>query len=437
MSYNGIKFTLILIKMEWKCMGKIRKLLSDSEFTQYVDIVANAYTGIITNTPQEKKNYKEFLINKQHNDPAVDYYGLYREQQLIAGMRIHYYEMNLHAKKVEVGGVGLVAVDLLHKKERAAKELIVQFLQMFKEKEVHLVALYPFRPDFYKYMGFGYGPNMYQYFLEPTSFPKGPTKSHLTYAHEDDRKLLEACYNRFVQDRHGMFYKTEHEWQALFKNAENRIVTFKKGNQVNGYLVFTFRKMSETNFMHNKLVIKEWIYETPEALLTLSTFLNSQADQVYRIEWNTQEENIRFLVHDARNDSAELIPSVYHPSATSAIGLMYRIINVKGFIQQLSHCKFNTADLKWKLIVNDSFFEENQGEYVLQVKNELLEIIEEDDYEVEVKIDISELSSLFMGVVTLKELYMYSKVAISDSTYVNVLNSIFTTFQKPICMTAF
>ena len=141
MSYNGIKFTLILIKMEWKCMGKIRKLLSDSEFTQYVDIVANAYTGIITNTPQEKKNYKEFLINKQHNDPAVDYYGLYREQQLIAGMRIHYYEMNLHAKKVEVGGVGLVAVDLLHKKERAAKELIVQFLQMFKGKEVHLVAL--------------------------------------------------------------------------------------------------------------------------------------------------------------------------------------------------------------------------------------------------------------------------------------------------------
>ena len=420
-----------------KKMGEIRKLLSDSDFAEFVDIVANAYTGIMANTPQEKQNYKEFLINKQQNDPAVEFYGLYRDHQLIAGMRIHYYEMNLHSKKIEVGGVGLVAVDLLHKKERAAKKLIEQFLQMFKEKEVHLVALYPFRPDFYKNMGFGYGPNMYQYFLEPASFPKGPTKEYLCYVNEADIELLAACYNRFVEDRHGMFYKTELEWQALFKNPENRMIAFKKNHHIQGYIVFTFRKMSESNFMHNKLVIKEWIFETPEALLALSTFLNSQADQVYRIEWNTQEENIRFLVNDARNGATELIPSVYHPSATAAIGLMYRIINVKGFIQQLSHRKVYTPDIKWRLTVNDSFFEENQGEYALQVKDGLLEILEDDDYEVEIKIDISELSSLFMGVVTLKELYMYSKVEISDPTYLNYLNSIFITFDKPICMTAF
>ena len=420
-----------------KGMGEIRKLLSDSEFTEFVNIVANAYTGIMANSTQEKQNYKEFLINKQQNDPTVEFYGLYRNQQLIAGMRIHYYEMNLHSKKIEVGGVGLVAVDLLHKKERAAKELIEQFLQMFKEKEVHLVALYPFRPDFYKNMGFGYGPNMYQYFLEPASFPKGPTKEHLSYVNEADTERLAACYNRFVEDRHGMFYKTEHEWKALFKNPENRIITFKKNHHIQGYIVFTFRKMSETNFMHNKLVIKEWIYETPEALLALSTFLNSQADQVYRIEWNTQEENIRFLVKDARNGSTELIPSVYHPSATSAIGLMYRIIHVKGFIESLSHRKFNSDDLKWKLTVKDSFFEENQGEFVLQVKDGLLALIEDNDYEVEIKMDISELSSLFMGVITLKELYMYSKVEISDQNYLNVLNSIFIPFDKPVCMTAF
>ena len=420
-----------------KAMREIRKLHSDSEFTRFVDIVANAYTGIMANTPPEKQKFKEFLISKQQNDSTVDYYGLFKEKQLIAGMRIHYYEMNLHLEKSEVGGVGLVAVDLLHKKERAAKDLIEHFLQLFKEKDVHLVALYPFRPDFYKSMGFGYGTNMHQYFLEPASFPKGLTKEHLFYVNEADTELLVDCYNRFVQDRHGMFYKTEHEWQALFQNAENRIVTFKKDQLVQGYIVFTFRKMSETNFMHNKLLIKEWIYETPEALLELSTFLNSQSDQVYRIEWNTQDENIRFLVNDARNGSTELIPSVYHPSATSSIGLMYRIINVKGFIEQLSHRNFQIADLKWKLNVTDSFFVENQGDYVFHVKDGLLKLLDDGDFEVEMTIDISELSSLFMGVVTLKELYMYSKVEISDRTYLNALNSIFTTFDQPLCMTAF
>lgn len=54
-------------------------------------------------------------------------------------------------------------------------------------------------------------------------------------------------------------------------------------------------------FFLNNLVIKEWIYETPEALLEFSTFLNSQMDQVNRIEWNTQEENIHFFLGDIRN----------------------------------------------------------------------------------------------------------------------------------------
>ncbi|MFY3792296.1 GNAT family N-acetyltransferase [Ureibacillus sp. MALMAid1270] len=418
-------------------MGEIRKLVEESEFTTFVDIVANAYPGILANTPQEKQRFKEFLINKQENDPAVEYYGLFRNQQLIAGMRIHYYEMNLHSSKVEIGGVGLVAVDLLHKKEGAAKELIDQFLQMFKEKGVHQVALYPFRPDFYKKMGFGYGPNMYQYYLEPSSFPKGQTKEHLQYVTKEDLELLSACYNRYVESHHGMIYKTEHEWNKLFKNTENRIVAVKKQEQIQGYLVFHFKKQSETNFMLNKLVIKECIYETPEALLELSTFLNSQADQVHRIEWNTQDEQIRFLVHDARNGSSELIPSVYHPSSTSAIGLMYRIINVKGFVQQLGHLSFNAPDFSWKLSVTDSFFPENQGEFLLQLKNGLVEVKEDGEYDVELKIDISELSSLLFGVVSLSDLYYYSKIEISDSEFLDKLYSIYKVLEKPICTTAF
>ncbi|KGR79193.1 GNAT family N-acetyltransferase [Ureibacillus manganicus] len=418
-------------------MGEIRKLVTETEFKEFVDIVANAYPGILANTPHEKQKFKEFLISKQQDDSAVDFFGLFRDQKLIAGMRIHYYEMNLFGNKVSIGGVGLVAVDLLRKKEQAAKKLIEQFLQIFKEKGVHQVALYPFRPDFYKNMGFGYGSSIYQYLLEPASFPKGPSKQHLHYVNEEDMELLSFCYNRVVESRHGMFYKTAHEWKALFKNTENRIVAFRKNQKVQGYLVFTFQKQSETNFMLNKIVIKEFIYETPEALLELSTFLNSQADQVQRIEWNTQDENVRFFVNDARNGSSDLIPSVYHPSATAGVGLMYRIIHVKGFMQQISQRFSNVPDLKWKLYVKDSFFPENQGEYIFQVKDGLLEVIDFGIVEVEVKIDITELSSLLMGVITLKELYMYSKVEISDPTFLPVLNSIFTVLDKPVCTTAF
>lgn len=133
-------------------------------------------------------------------------------------------------------------------------------------------------------MGFGYGPKMHQYSVEPLSFPKGATKKHLT------------------------FFKTESEFASIFNNPQNYIIAVEKEDSIQGYMVFSFSKQSETNFLLNNLVIKEWIYETPEALLEFSTVFNSQVDQVNRIEWNTQEENIHFFLGDFRNGTNHLIP---------------------------------------------------------------------------------------------------------------------------------
>ena len=416
---------------------EIRKLVSKEEFTSFTNVVTNAYPAIFTNDEQAKQKYQEFMQHKQENDPDVEYYGLFQHNQLIGGMRIHYYEMNLYNNMIKVGGVGSVAVDLLHKKERAAKSLMEYFLNMFREKNCSFVALYSSRPDFYKKMGFGYGPNMYQYSLQPSAFPKGPTKAHLVYASVDDLPKMKACYNRFAEKTHGMMYKTDFEWQTFFKPAENRVIAFQKDEQILGYIVFSFKKQSESNFLLNNLIIKEFIYETPEALLELSTFLNSQADQIQRIEWNTHDENIRFLLSDARTPSTSLIPSVYHPSATAGIGLMYRIIHIENFIQNLEGKRTASSNVKWQLTVTDSFFSENNVQIILRAEDGILTISENPEYDVALTIDIPELSSLLMGVTTLKELYMYSKVQISDVKYIDVLNATLYSIEKPICTTAF
>ena len=112
----------------------IRKLGGEQEFTKFVNIVSKAYPGVMGNSVQEKQNLKELFMTKQEHDPAIDYYGLFRDDKLIGGMRVHYYEMNLYSKMIPIGGVGLVAVDLLHKKERVAKALINRFLHFFTKQ---------------------------------------------------------------------------------------------------------------------------------------------------------------------------------------------------------------------------------------------------------------------------------------------------------------
>ncbi|MEB2280497.1 sterol carrier protein domain-containing protein [Lysinibacillus xylanilyticus] len=190
-----------------------------------------------------------------------------------------------------------------------------------------------------------------------------------------------------------------------------------KRDSIQGYMVFSFSKQSETNFLLNNLVIKEWIYETPEALLEFSTFLNSQVDQVNRIEWNIQEA---------------LIPSVYHASAVSGVGLLYRIIN-----EELTTHNFNGQTLTFKLTVKDSLLAENNQQIVIEAIDGNIKISISTNYDVEMVIDIAELSSLVIGVVTVQELFMLNKVRISDGQYVQSLHHFFFVLDKPTCITAF
>jgi len=234
-----------------------------------------------------------------------------------------------------------------------------------------------------------------------------------------------------------MFLKTESELAVIFKNPQNYVIAVEKGDTFQGYLVFSFTKQSDTNFLLNNLVIKEWIYETPEALLELSTFLNSQADQVARIEWNTQEENVHFFLGDVRNGTNHLIPSVYHASTISGVGLMYRIINVRGFFEELKTHNFNNQTLTFKLTVEDSLLPENNQQIVMKVIDGNITVEDDHNYDVEMMIDIAELSSLAMGVVTVQELFMLSKVKISDERYIQKLHQLFYVYDKPMCITAF
>ena len=96
----------------------IKKLAND-EIKAYVDIVVNAYPGIMQNTSEFKERFFNNLLDLQENEEAIEFFGLFRDNKLIGGMRFHYLTMNLFGKSISVHGIGIVAVDLLHKEEKS------------------------------------------------------------------------------------------------------------------------------------------------------------------------------------------------------------------------------------------------------------------------------------------------------------------------------
>jgi predicted acetyltransferase len=414
--------------------SEIRKLTNE-EIRTYVDIVINAYPGIMQNTPDFKDRFYTNLVDLQEHEESIDFFGLFRDGKLIGGMRIHYFKMNLYSKRIDVGGIGLVAVDLLHKKEKVAKELIQYFITYFQTLGTSLVMLYPFRPDFYKKMGFGYGPKMNQYQVEPIHFPNEVSKEGITFLNETHKEQIRDCYNRYSAKTHGMIDKTDHELNSIFKNPNNKLVGYMNKGELEGYLRFSFKKVSDDNFLTNNLVIHELIYENPLALAKLNTFIHTQADQIQRVIVHSVDEFLPFMFSDARNGSNQMIPSVYHETNTSGVGLMYRIIDIEKFLLQLKN--FEQLNLDFKLKVYDSFLTSDPITKIVNLQEGQVTISDNQEYDFEIEIDISNLSSLLMGVIDVNRLYQYGLLKIDNIKYLDIVDKLLRNNKQPVCVTAF
>lgn len=414
----------------------IRKLAGD-EFLEFANMAIQAFPANKENTPEFKEKFAGNLRRIHEESGTVEFYGLFRNGKLLGGMRLHTFEMNLFGKIVPAGGVGLVAVDLLHKKEKVAKELIGYFIRHFREKGASMAMLYPFRPDFYKKMGFGYGTKMNQYRIKPDSFPSGGSKEGLAVLGEGDKEKIVECYNRYAKKTHGMILKAGFDGDALFKNPDNRLIGAFSGGELNGYLVYGFEQAHKQNFLRNNLVVREFIYETPDALASLAKFLNTQSDQIERIILNTQDDGLEYLLGDARDGSDYLIPSVFHETNRSGIGLMYKIINLDKVIIDLEARTFNNVTANFTIVAHDSFESEAPAKVSVKLEDGKLLKGEADVAQFEIELDIADLSSLMAGSVGFMKLYRYGRLKLSDPKFASLMERAFRADEKPLCTTPF
>jgi predicted acetyltransferase len=415
-------------------MSEVR-ILTPMDFEPLARIFADAYPGLKIVSKEDQARLAERALKLHQEEPTAQFHGLFREDLLQGIMCLFDFSMNFLQCRIPAGGVGQVAVALPHKKEHVAKEMILYFLRHYRERGTPFVALYPFRPDFYRKMGFGYGTKINQYRLKPSALPKGPSKDHVRYLTEADRQALVTCYQRFADRTHGMMDKSEREATRLFSAPKHRLVAYERDGKIQGYMVFVFQEGE--SFIVNDIEIKELIYENVEALTELLTFLHSQADQIRLVIVNTQDEYFHFLPVDPRNGSQRLIPDVYHETNAQGVGLMYRVVDVPRIFELLRERDFGGQTCTLELDVVDTFLPENNDSTLLRFEGGRVQRLDSGQYDVQVRLDVAELSSLLAGTVDFYSLFRYGLAEISDSAYVDRLSRIFAVARKPMCTTSF
>lgn len=418
-------------------MREIRQL-TEADLDRFATIASHAYPAFPLNTDEERQRFVRRLID-QDADPSIDIYGLFQDDILLGGMILYDFAMTLYETQVLAGGVGMVAIDLLHKKEKIARDLIVAYLRHYRERGAPLALLYPFRPDFYKAMGFGFGTKMNGYRVRPAALPHQGSKEHLRLLGPEDRRLRADCYARYAHRTHGMMQQSHMEVARMFTNPKTMVAGYQPGAELEGYLAFQFEPVEAGNFLRNDIIVSELIYETSDALQALLTFLRTQADQINLIHINTQDQDFHYLLDDPRDNTDRLLPSVYHESNTQGVGLMYRVIDPRRLFEQLADHAFGAETCVVKFTIRDTLMPENDGSVVVRFGDGRVRMSEGDGIaaDVEVSLNVADFSSLIMGCVDIERLASYGLATLSDAGYIGTLSRLFHARRSPVCTTLF
>ncbi len=417
-------------------MIEFKQLKSEESLLQFVDILSLAYSEFRIYTQEDKTKTLDSLLESLNTVDITELIGAYKDNHLVGGMRYDDFKMRLLTQDLCIGGLGLVAVDFLHKKQGVAKAIVTEFIKKYDTKGYPLVALYPFRPDFYKKMGFGYGTSMTQYRFDPGAFSKSYSTENLVYLTKKDIPQMMESYDSMRKSRNGMFEKNSADYDRLFKHKEYRMIGYQENNKLLGYIIFEFMLHVPMRITGNDMKIIEFVYENADVVNAFSGFFNRQKDQVSRIIFPTQDESIQYLVNNPCTDNINLFFPIFHESGVRGTGIMYRVINVKRLFEQLKNHNFADENLKLSILIEDDFYPTNNGETVVEFIDGRPEIKEE-DWDVQLKMKIDDFSSLITCVVNLKALVRMGCAELSDTTYLDRLDRLFATAEKPICMTRF
>ncbi len=411
--------------------------LDEASFDDAVTLMTNAYPGIARDGGAGLDRVRQYMRDELL-DPRVSYCGCYDDRRLVGFMRLHDFLINVRGTMINGGGVGGVAVDLTHKKRGVAKAMMEYYLRQYRFREASIALLWPFRPDFYHQMGFGYGAKMYRYRVTAQQLPPSEERFRCRFLNANDIPQLLGCHNAIAAERHGMAEENEHTFFKTFRPERmHKVLGYEFDGVLEGYAVLAFTNFDPGNFIKYDLRVHHLLYLTPRALSGMLGFLHSQFDQVRHVLVASPDDAFHYLCQDPRDNSDVLEQPVFHQTNTAGVGIMFRVIDFDRLCGQLQPVAFPGAEISVGITLRDTFLPENNGRRVVTFRGGRAELVAVDSPTVEISLPIAEFSSMVMGAVTFDKLCEYGIATIDKPARVADVTHLFATETPPLCLTSF
>ena len=412
----------------------------------------NDYMGIYLNAYPAGKDLSEECYDKYYNRNMeslkeykhVNFFGMYEDDVLVSTMKLIDFDMNFFGEMRRATGLMALGVHPLHKKKGIAREM-VRFFEAYTANTGGVVAmLLPFRMDFYKKLGYGCGTKLEEYHVPTEYLPECRDVDSLRFLTLDETDEAIECYRRFVRKNHGAVGKFEEEIRDMRSDEEVRRLGYFDGEELKGYVAFTFVNTSDCNYTLNLMDVKELVYDDEEVLKVLLGGLRMQSDLAQSVIIRTGEPDFYHRLDSCQDVSGNYIDFGFLQTNVSAIGTMYKIVDMKNFVESSAHRQFAPIELKVgfsaKEMLSDmeqrftlTFAKDEFGLYSHWSYDESELAYEEAD--VRVECNMAELSSLLMGSAEFAGLVRLGVMKVDKPEYIKKLDMLLHAEQKPFTNT--
>ena len=414
------------------------RMLSDGEdphlFPALARLLADAYPIMELDTTEDLAAFTERL-RKLVANPDSHWAIALRDGTLVGAMALYDYTMNVRGRDTATGGVGSVAVSLAHRKQGIARAMVAWYLEHYRERGATFAVLHPFRPDFYRAMGFGYGTPMQRFRFTPSALRADAARGTARFLGSDDIDALHDCYERVRARTNGLIAKHREATERAFGNPALRYVGIEEDGMLRGFMQ-TSVHVDKAHVNRNELIVRDLCYEEDAHLAALLGYLRSQNDQFSHIVIETQEAAFYLAASDPRDGSDRTVaPPAAHRVAATGLGIMYRILDVE---EALGHLPAVETPFALRVEVEDAFMPLVGGVRTFRFGPHGAPRRDDDARpDATLTIGVHDLSSLVMGSLRLADVVRHRLATLEPAARLGQIDAALRTVEPPMCTTRF
>lgn len=359
-----------------------------------------------------------------------------RDGTVAGTMMVYDYLMRLRDGDVAVAGLGSVAVGLAHKRRGVAKALVSFHLDDARARGAAFSILHPFRADFYRALGYGYGTPTQRYRFAAGTLRTDGAQGSARLLTVDDAGALVACTERVRTGVNGLLAKSDALAQRLLGEPQIRYVGIEDaGGVLRAYAKTMVVLGPEGSVNTNELLVSDIAYEHDAAFAALLAYLRAQEDQYPYVAVEVQDPAFYLVSTDARDGTDTLVgPPATHRIAQTGLGIMYRVTDMDAAFER---CGAGAMPLTLRLVVADSFSAPTRGTFTYRfVPGRAPERDDAAEADVTLAIAIADLSSLVAGSHRLRDLIRHRLASVVPESQTARLAALFEA-DPPVCTTRF